>query len=154
MSDQKKSKKLTKAAQIEELTEDLMRIQADFVNYKRRAEEEKISAATAGKQAIMSELLPVIDNIERALTNAPEDLAEHDFVKGVRAVSKQLADALKKSGVEKMNTVGLEFDPESMNAVAVEDGEGDKEVVTEELQSGYMMNGYILRHAMVKVGRK
>ncbi len=152
--DQKKPRKRSsKTSQIEELTGALQRVQADFVNYKRRAEEEKISAAQSGKQVLMLELLPVIDNIERALDNAPEDLKKNEYVKGLRSVSKQLAEALKKAGVHKINTIGLEFDPESMDAVAVE-GEGEKEIVTQELQAGYIMGGYIIRHAMVKVGRE
>lgn len=143
-----------KDQQIGELTQDLQRIQADFVNYKRRAEEDQLRAGISGKQVAVQQLLPVIDNIERALNNVPKDLVKNDYVKGVQAIAKQLSSALENIGVTKLKVVGEAFDPELMDAVSMEEGDGDKEVVIEELQPGYMMGEDVIRHAMVKVGRK
>lgn len=140
--------------QIAELTADLQRNQADFVNYKRRAEEDQQRAVSVGREGTIAALLPTIDNIQRALEHVPDDIQEHEYVKAVGSVAKQLDKTLEDMGVTRLKTVGEEFDPESMEAVLMEDGEGDTEVVIEEMQSGYMMNGAVIRHAMVKVGRK
>lgn len=151
----KPSKKdLAEQSAVEELTADLQRIQADFVNYKRRAEEDRIKSVSFGKQLLAQQLLPVIDNIERALKNVPEDLKDNDYVKGIQAVAKQLQTSLEGAGITKIKTVDEEFDHELMEAVSMEDGEGEKEVVIEELQSGYVMDEQVIRHAMVRVGRK
>jgi len=149
-----RAKRAPKVDKTAELTADLQRIQADFVNFKRRAEEDQLRAATSGKQVVVQQLLPVIDNVERALNNVPKDLAENEYVKGIQVVAKQLSSALENIGVTKLKVVGEVFDPELMDAVSMEDGEGDKEVVIEELQPGYVMGAEVIRHAMVKVGRR
>jgi molecular chaperone GrpE len=137
-----------------ELTQDLQRIQADFVNFKRRSEEDKFRAMNAGKQIMVQQLLPVIDNIERALANVPKDLVGNEYVKGIEAVSKQITTALANVGVAKIHTKDAEFNPEFMEAVSMEEGKGTKDVVIEELQPGYIMGDDVIRHAIVKVGRK
>lgn len=150
-----KSKKQIELEQkIGEVTEDLQRIQADFINYKRRAEEDQMKAVSLGREATIRALLPTIDNIERALTHIPKDLQSHDFIKGLQTVAKNLQKDLNDMGVEKIPVVGEEFNPELMEAVQMEDGDGEKEVVVEELQSGYVINGQVVRHAMVKVGKE
>lgn len=141
-------------SKLNEITADLQRVQADFINFKRRAEEEKVRSVRFGRESAIMALLPVVDNIERALGHVPVELAKHDFALGVRAVAKQLEDALRGVGVEKMISLGTEFDPNRHEAVHMEDGRGKKEVVVEELQCGYTMDGEVIRHAMVKVGRK
>jgi molecular chaperone GrpE len=139
---------------IAELTADLQRIQADFVNFKRRSEEEKLRYAQSGKQLAVQQLLPVIDNLGRALNNVPKDLVKNEYVKGVQAIAKQLDKGLENIGVTKIVTTNAEFNPELMEAVSMEDGEGETEVVIEELQPGYTMDEIVIRHAIVKVGRK
>lgn len=146
------SKKSTKDNRVEELTADLQRVQADFVNYKRREAENDALKRMQAKADVIKGLMPFIDNIERALAHVPKDLEGHEYVKGVSGVAKQLQDFLEKLGIEKVKTVGEEFNPELMDAVAMEDGDGDKEIVAEELQSGYTLgDGIVIRHAMVKV---
>ena len=152
MAKSKKQQELEQ--QLGEATADLQRVQADFVNYKRRAEEDQMKAVSIGREGTIAALLPTIDNIHRALTHVPEDLEDHDYLKALRSVAKQLEKDLKDMGVEKIATVGEEFNPETMEAIQMEDGEGDTEVVIGELQSGYTLNGSVVRHAMVKVGRK
>ncbi len=137
--------------QVAELTEALQRERADSVNIRRRADEEKAKLGTFYKSLVIRELLPVIDNFERALKNVPKDLAHSDYIKGVAGVVKQFEAVLKKLGVERIKTVGEHFDPELHEAVAMEEGDGKHEIVSEELQSGYRLHDEVLRHAMVKV---
>lgn len=154
---EKKPKKADKTQQkdnpVDELTADLQRLQADFANFRNRSEEERTNAATTGKASIIFDLLPVLDNLDRAIGFQPEDIKDHDWVKGVAGVSKQLTTKLNELGLEKIKTVGQEFNPDLMEAVSVE-GDGEKEVVSEELQGGYIMNGQVIRAAMVKVIRQ
>ncbi len=137
--------------QIAELTEALLRERADAMNVRRRAEEDRIKLGGFYKSLIVKELLPVIDNFERALKNVPTELAENDYIKGVQGVVKQFEDTMVKIGVERIQTVGEHFNPELHEAISMEEGEGDTEVVTEELQAGYKVGDEIIRHAMVKV---
>ena len=150
-----KSKKQIELEQkLGEITADLQRVQADFVNYKRRAEEDQRRAVAIGREGTIAALLPTIDNIERALTHVPDELADHEFMKALQSVAKQLDKDVVQMGVESISTVGEEFDPETMEAVLMEDGDGEKEVVIEELQGGYRLDGSVIRHALVKVGKK
>jgi molecular chaperone GrpE len=140
--------------QIAELTEALLRERADAMNVRRRAEEDRIKLGGFYKSLIVKELLPVIDNFERALKNVPKELADNDYIKGVQGVVKQFEDTMIKIGVERIQTVGEHFNPELHEAISMEEGEGDTEVVTEELQAGYKVGDEIIRHAMVKVGSR
>jgi molecular chaperone GrpE len=156
MTDKKKavSPKLTELqAQIDELTHALQRERADASNIRRRHEAEIASLRTKLKANVIADLLPVIDNFERALKHVPEDLAGNDYVKGVQGVVKQFEKTLSDMGVERIKTVGEHFNPEFHEAVSLEEGDGDTEIVSEELQSGYKINGDVIRHAMVRVKR-
>lgn len=151
---QKMNKKPTLAdlhQQVGELTQALQRERADSLNLKRRTEEERAQMADFYKAMIVSELLPALDNLERALMHAPKDLKGHDYVKGVQSVAKQFDLALSQLGVERIKTVGEHFDPHLHEAVHLDDGEGEHEIVTEELQAGYKIGDEVIRHATVKV---
>ncbi len=144
----KKGKKATAA----DLTDDLKRVQADFANYKRRTEEERVQLAHYSKQEVITELLPVIDNIDRALAHVPKELKSNEWAKGVSQVAKQLESQLEQMGVRKIATVGEEFDPHLHEAVSMDDkGKGKKQIISSELQAGYLLNEQIIRHAVVKV---
>lgn len=136
--------------QISELTEALQRERADAINVRRRHEEHASSLRNIVKAGVISDLLPAIDSLERALKHTPKDIAEHDYVKGVQGVVKQFAKTLSDLGVERIKTVGEPFNPELHEAVSAE-GEGSEEVVSEELQPGYILGDQVIRHAMVKV---
>lgn len=137
--------------QVEELTAALQRERADTMNVRRQHEEQLTSVRTAVKVQVVSELLPVIDNFERALKHVPAELADNDYVKGVQGVVKQFEKTLADMGVERIATVGQPFDPNLHEAVSMEEGEGGQEVVSEELQSGYKLGDQVIRHAMVRV---
>jgi molecular chaperone GrpE len=137
--------------QIAELTEALQRERADSVNLRRRVEEDRGKLADFHKAMVVRALLPALDNLERALKHAPKDLKDHEYVKGVQGVVKQFEKALEDLGVKRIETVGKEFDPKYHEAVSMEDGDGDVEVICEELQPGYLLGGEVIRHAFVKV---
>lgn len=139
--------------QIADLTDALQRERADAVNTRARLEQQIAGVKEYAKTQVVRDLLPAVDNLERALLHVPKDLKDHDYVKGVSGVAKQFAKAFGDLGVRRIKTAGAEFDPRVHEAVSV-DGDGDKEIVSEELQSGYTMGADVLRHAMVRVTRK
>jgi len=142
------------AQEVGQLTEALQRERADATNIRRRHDEQMAGLKTMVKANVVRELLPVIDNFNRALKHVPKELEKNDYIKGVQGVVKQFEETLGKMGVEKIKTVGQAFDPKYHEAVTMEEGEGVKEVVSEELQSGYKLGEDIIRHAMVKVRLK
>lgn len=136
---------------IDELTDALQRERADAVNLRRRHDEQIANLRTVIKTTVVKDLLPVIDNFERALKHVPSDLIENEYIKGVQAVVKQFEKTLGDMGVERIATIGQPFDPHLHEAVSMEEGDGEQEVVSEELQSGYKIGDEVIRHAMVRV---
>ncbi len=137
--------------QVADLTEALQRERADVSNIRRRHDEQIGSLKNMVKAGVVEELLPVIDNFERALKHVPKDIESNDFVKGVNGIVKQFEKTLTDMGVERIKTVGALFDPRLHEAVSMEEGEGSVEVVCEELQPGYRLGDNVIRHAVVKV---
>lgn len=142
--------------QIADLTADLQRTRADFENYRKRVETEKQMAKATGEASAVLRLLPVIDNIERAITHVPAELADDKWVQGVTGLVKNLEKSFDSMNIKRIEaTPGTAFDPEMHEAIQFdEDAEGEHEVVAEELQAGYLLNGQPIRHAMVKVTRQ
>jgi molecular chaperone GrpE len=137
--------------QIAELTAALQRERADAMNIRRNYEAQMASLRTTVKASVVRDLLPVIDNFERALKHVPAELEGNDYIKGVQGVVKQFEKTLADMGVEKIKTVGEVFNPHLHEAVSMEEGDGDQEIVSEELQSGYKLGDDVVRHAMVRV---
>jgi molecular chaperone GrpE len=144
------------AVQLTELTSDLQRTRADFENFRKRAELEKQSARDAGQASAILKLLPVIDNIERAIAHLPDDLAKNAWAQSVTGLVKHLDKSLEGMNVRRIEAKpGTAFDPEIHEAIQFDEAaEGEHEVVAEELQAGYTLNGHPIRHAMVKVTRQ
>ena len=140
--------------QVAELTQALQRERADSLNLRRRVEEERAGMGNYYKAAIVRELLPAVDNMERALIHVPKDLKDHDYVKGVQGVIKQFETCFKQLGVERIKTIGEHFDPHLHEAVHLDEGDGEHEVVAEELQAGYKIGDEVIRPAMVKVKKE
>ena len=152
MSDTKKPTKITELEQkITDLTEALQRERADVINVRRRHDEQIAGLKNMVKAGVVRDLLPVIDNFERALKHVPAELKDNDYIKGVQGVVKQFEKTLEDIGVLRIKTVGEVFDPVLHEAVSMEDGDGTTEVVSEELQAGYKLGDEIIRHAMVRV---
>lgn len=139
--------------QVAELTEALQRERADVTNIRRRHDEQIASLRTTVKASVIEELLPAIDNLERALKFTPEDIKDHPYTKGVQGVVKQFETTLSNVGVQRIKTVDHPFNPELHEAVSA-DGDGETEVVSEELQSGYQLGDQVIRPAMVRVVRQ
>ncbi|MGI6064068.1 nucleotide exchange factor GrpE [Blautia sp.] len=144
-----KKKKDKKDQQIEELTDRLKRSMAEFDNFRKRTEKEKSSMYIVGAKEIIENMLPVVDNFERGLAQAPEGDA---FAEGMQMIYKQLMTTLEGLGVEVIEAVGKEFNPDFHNAVMhVEDEEAGENIIVEEFQKGYTYKGFVVRHSMVKV---
>ena len=134
-----------------QLTEALQRERADATNIRRRHDEQIASLRLTVKASVVKDLLPIIDNFERALKHVPKELEGNEYVKGIEGIVRQFEKTLADIGVERIKTVGEPFDPHLHEAVSMEAGDGKQEVVSEELQSGYRLGDDIIRHAMVRV---
>ena len=128
------------------------RTQADFVNYKRRTEEERGEFTKFTNSVLILNLLPVIDDMERALENISASLAGLTWVEGIVLIYRKLRATLEAQGLEEIKALGEDFDPNLHEAVMY--GEGEDGKVIEELQRGYKLNDRVIRPSMVVVGRK
>ena len=145
-------KKSKDALKIEELTADLQRLRADFENYRKRVEQDKQGIAELTKAATVMKLLPVVDTIERAIAHAPDDIAGHKWVQGVMSMAKNLEKGLSELQLTRIEaSAGTPFDPNFHEAVMMEDGDGEHEIVAEELRAGYKLGDHVVRPSMVKV---
>ena len=124
------------------------RIQADFENYRKRAAREAAAAGERAKGGLVRELLPVVDNLERALASAEE--GEQHLAEGVRLVHSELIAVLERNGVEQFDPAGEKFDPAEHEALSVRE-EGEAGLVLDVVEKGYRTNGTILRPARVVV---
>jgi len=138
----------------DDLHDRLLRLTAEFDNYRKRTEREKREWSDAAAGEVVKDVLPAIDDLERALAAAGDDPALARFRSGVELTRKQLLDALKRRGVEPLDVVGVPFDPAWHEAIAHEpaDGRPDGEI-TGEIRRGYRMGQRLLRPAMVKVAK-
>ncbi|OZB91650.1 nucleotide exchange factor GrpE [Paenibacillus sp. XY044] len=129
-----------------------IRTQADFDNFRKRTQKEKEDLAKYASSKLVAELLPVVDNFERALAAAGEGSEMESFTKGVSMIFRQLEGVLQSEGLLAMVTVGEPFNPEYHQAIMqVESDEYEEGIVVEEVQKGYMLKDKVLRPAMVKV---
>lgn len=152
----KSKKQIELEQQLAELTADLQRTRADFENYRKRSEADKAATYQHGQSAAILKLLPVIDNIERAVTYTPAELKDNKWALGIASLVKNLEKSLEGLNLKRINAkVGAKFDPELHEAIQFdEEAEGEHEVIAEELQAGYTLSGRPIRHAMVKVTRQ
>ena len=124
------------------------RVQADFENYRKRVVRETAAAGERARSGLVRELLPIVDNLERALASAEE--GEQHLAEGVRLVHSELIAVLERNGVEQFNPTGDKFDPAEHEALSVKT-EGEPGVVLEVVERGYRSNGSVLRPARVVV---
>ncbi|WP_217586754.1 nucleotide exchange factor GrpE [Lentibacillus saliphilus] len=135
----------------DQLHERLLRVQAEYDNFKKRSQKEKEAARKYRSQDLVQEILPVLDNFERALQVDQTDDTK-SFIEGMTMIYNQLVNALKSEGVEEIQSVGQPFDPNLHHAIMqVEDEEHDENTVIEEMQKGYLLKDRVIRPAMVKV---
>lgn len=137
--------------QIAALSDKLIRNAAEFDNYKKRTAREKEDFYKSAVCETVAPLLPVLDNLERAVAAAEDSGESGSVLDGVKMVKKQFEDALKSIGVEPIEAIGEQFDPEKHNAVMTADSDEDENTVLEEFQKGYIYRDKVVRHSMVKV---
>lgn len=131
----------------------LQRSIAEFANYRRRVDQDRVRARELATSSILSQLLPIMDDLQRAIASVPADQAETSWVQGVQFIQKKLAALFEREGVTPIDAVGQPFDPAYHEAVATEEG-SSQNVVVEVYQPGYRHGDQVLRPAMVKVGDK
>ena len=145
-----KKKKDKRDEKIAELTDQVKRQMAEFDNFRKRSEREKSQMFDLGAKSVIEKILPVIDNFERGLAQAP-DMTD-PFVEGMEKIYKSMLQELEAIGVKPIEAEGKEFDPNLHNAVMhVEDEEAGENIVVQELQKGYTYHDSVVRHSMVKV---
>ena len=137
---------------IEQLIDALKRERADAANVRQRLAQERLQLAETARTAILGDLLPLLDNLQRAFSAVPDDLRAQNWVKGVLYIDQQLVAYLKDLDLRPIQTVGKEFDPDIMEAVAtIKDPKRPEGLVLEEVLRGYYYKDEILRPAQVKV---
>lgn len=136
-------------AELEQQKDLLLRTAAEFDNYKRRTERERIAAGEYVRASTLKAFLTVIDNIDRS---AGTDPSSPEYAKGIEMIVKQLTDAIASLGLTEIEAAGCKFDPTLHEAVMhIEDPDADENTVIEVLQKGYRVGDVVVRHAMVKV---
>jgi molecular chaperone GrpE len=126
------------------------RAQADFVNYKRRSEQEKEEIGKFANSVLILNLLPILDDLERAFTSIPPRLAKLSWVDGIRLIERKLWATLEAQGLSQIKALGEPFDPRFHEAVRQD--KGKEGIVIDEVQKGYMLNDRVIRPTMVVVG--
>jgi molecular chaperone GrpE len=138
----------------DELHDRLLRTKAEFDNYRKRTDRERRELFEAAAADVMHELLPIVDDLERALDASTDEGSADAYRRGVELIHRQVLDVLRKRGVETLEAVGQDFDPEWHEAVASEPaGDHRDGEVTAEIRRGYRIGSKLLRPAMVKVAK-
>ena len=149
-----KQQKVELEAKLEEAENKILRMQADFENSRRRARLDLEATEKYKSQGLITELLPAIDNFERALKMEADNDQTKSVLQGMEMVYRSLLDTLKKEGAEQIEAVGKEFDPHLHQAIMqVEDENFGSNIVVEEFQKGYILKDRVIRPAMVKVNQ-
>ncbi|MFA6991895.1 MAG: nucleotide exchange factor GrpE [Candidatus Gracilibacteria bacterium] len=134
--------------QLAEMTELAKRTMADMQNLKRRTEEERLGMMTMSNADLIKDVLPIVDNLDRAIAHMPEGAGE--WYKGIEMSIKNLHKVLENNGLKKIETVGKHMDPNLHHALV--QAPGEKDIILEELEAGYILGDRVIRHAKVKVG--
>lgn len=139
----------------DELKDRFLRLAAETENYKKRSEREKSQFLKMANQSLVKDLLPVLDNMERAQEHASEQAGDQCILDGLELIQQDLWKVLERHGLEAVESLGKPFDPEVHEAVMQqEDPQAENNTVLQELQKGYLFQGILLRPAMVVVSKK
>jgi len=147
----KKNTNLDYEQKIGELTAHLQRLQAEFENYKKRVNDERSELMTTAKESVLTDLLPALDNFDRATTHLPAELEDNSWAKGMQYVGQQLVNILDDMGVSQFSPIGQEFDHVKHDAVETVPSDEPQGTITEVIIPGYQIGGRIVRPAQVKV---
>lgn len=138
----------------EEYLENWKRAQADYLNLKRRIEEDKKEITRLANKNLVLQILPVLDNFRRAFRHIPDEYKDSDWVEGIKHLERQLEEILKNEGLKRIPTLEHEFDPNLHEAVLIEEKKGIKKgMILEELEAGYKFEDKIIKAAKVKVAK-
>lgn len=139
-------------AEIDQLNDKFLRLTAEYQNYRKRVEKEKTDIFKYGTEKLFVDMLPIMDNFERALSAAEQENSDSKVVEGVKMIKKSLDELFEKNGVKKIEALNQPFDPIKHHAVmTVESDEAENEQVLEVFQDGYILNDKVIRPSMVKV---
>jgi len=127
------------------------RTQADFDNYRKRAEQERSELVEFANKTLILNLLPILDNFERAFASLPAELSDSSWTEGIKLIYNELKTTLEAQGLVEIKAKGEPFDPYFHEAIMQQ--EGDKGIVVEEIQKGYEFKGKVIRCSMVTVGK-
>lgn len=139
----------------EEIINHTQRLQAEFDNYRKRTRKEREEIIKNANAALIENILPIIDNFDRALQAGNEEFGESSFYEGIKMIYNGMFGVLEKADLQLIDAVGCDFDPEKHQAVIQVEAcsEYPDNIVVEELQKGYLLNDKVLRPAMVKVAK-
>lgn len=137
--------------EVEELRNSLVRLQADFSNFRKRCDKEKSDYIKFANESLVSDILPVLDNFNRAFDAAEAQGVNSELTEGFELILKSLIGVLENKGLKEIESDGEVFDPQFHQAVITEDSDGESGIVLETLQKGYMLNDRVIRPSMVKV---
>jgi molecular chaperone GrpE len=138
----------------DQLRDRLLRTQAEFDNYRKRIERERLETIERAAESVLRDVLPVVDDLERALGAEANNEAAESYRRGVELILRQLTELLTRRGVKPLDVLGQDFDPHLHQAVASEAVPGAREgEIVQELRRGYMLGDRLLRPAMVKVAQ-
>lgn len=149
LSRQEYEKLIEQANELEAARDSLLRRAADYDNARKRLAKEREEFVLFSQERLLRELLPILDNFQRALTHS--ELFNEQLVAGIQLIEKQLLDVLKSHGVKRFDSEGERFDPHLHEAVGHVVGEGPEGVVVEEVAAGYKLHDRVLRPAKVKI---
>lgn len=143
----------TVTAERDEYLDQLQRSRAEFVNFRRRTEQERAQARELANRALLAQLLPVVDDFARAVESIPAEQRETPWVQGISLIERKLWGVLERQGVSIVEALGQPFDPAEHEAIASDEGSA-ADTVVEIYQPGYRLGEMLLRPAIVKVGAK
>ncbi len=144
-----------KEEMLKALQEKLLYLQADFDNFKKLKIKEKQDTLKFGNEVLIRELLPVLDNLERALDHASKTEDFKGIHEGVKIISHELLKVLERAGIEKVDALGKKFDPNFHEAFMQEEKDDiEADTVVSEMQKGYILNGRLIRPSMVTISKK
>lgn len=132
----------------------LHRVQADFINYKRRVEQDREQQGKSANRELILRILPAVDDLQRALRSVPQDMAETEWGRGMALIERKLMATLEAEGLERMDAEGQEFDPREHEAVFCDEcSQVDKDVVKSVVRDGYRLHDKVIRPAQVVVSK-
>jgi len=143
-----------KKKQAEEYYDQLLRLKAEFENYRRRVEKEKEKIYLRGKETILIKLITILDTLEQAERNIISTSKIEDVREGLKLIHTDFVSFLKDEGVEPIETIGKKFDPQFHEVIEHEETDKEEGLILEELQKGYIFNGLVIRPTKVKIAKK